>query len=41
MTDYKQGDVILVPYPFAERASRKNAPLWWLVPLSIFKPLES
>ena len=26
MTDYKQGDVILVPYPFGERASGKKRP---------------
>ena len=26
MTDYKQGDVILVPYPFGERASSKKRP---------------
>ena len=26
MTDYKQGDVILVPYPFGERSSGKKRP---------------
>ncbi len=26
MTDYKPGDVILVPYPFAERAGGKKRP---------------
>jgi mRNA interferase MazF len=26
MTDYKQGDVVLVPYPFGERASKKKRP---------------
>jgi mRNA interferase MazF len=26
MTDYKQGDLILVPYPFAERAGGKKRP---------------
>ena len=26
MTDYKRGDVILVPYPFGERASGKKRP---------------
>ena len=26
MTDYKQGDVILLPYPFGERASGKKRP---------------
>ena len=26
MTDYKQGDVVLVPYPFGERAGGKKRP---------------
>ena len=26
MTDYKQGDVVLLPYPFGERASGKKRP---------------
>ena len=26
MTDYKQGDVVLVPYPFGERAGSKKRP---------------